>query len=604
MHGRLKVKDSSEKAAEKAIEREKKRVKYVAGIQFLFEMRERGSYNAEAFKSSALLLQVNPDALTLWCIRREILLYLRKRHYENKLLRSEDDGNKTEKTTETADEQDGEVADEKDASSTNHVEHSDWKGLPQTWKELASSELSVVASCLQANPKSYGAWHHRFWVLQQLCNDISEEDQQKVWKEELELCNLFLSKDERNFHCWDHRRAVTACGAVPAERELRFSLDLIERNFSNYSAWHYRSKLLPLVHAPPPDSCYPIHENTFHKELERVVNAVFTDPGDQSPWFFLRWLLQKQASKPQLVHMTVSRKEDGSAEVVSSFSRVVDEAAVSAMSPLHLATHVTWTSASGRPLDSVWLCEVAGDAAGDVVVAGGERVPLSAVDVSLRVTGAAVACPAAARAVLHTLLHDCRLLHQLDADNKWVLMSLAEVLCFLGSTDNVTEACDLLQRLSSVDPLRAGYYTDRRSSLKLQEAVAVQITDSTTGQETKFNGRSLGLPRLLLPHLLACCTHVDLANNNITDLAGACKLVSCTHLVLDGNPLTCLQPLSRLRRLREVSLASCGLQSGAQLAPLSALSSLRSLVLLNNEFPPSEIPVIRNSFQDVVSLKV
>jgi hypothetical protein len=61
---------------------------------------------------------------------------------------------------------------------------------------------------------------------------------------------------------------------------------------------------------------------------------------------------------------------------------------------------------------------VAGDAAGDVVAAGGERVPLSAVDVSLRVTGAAAVCPPAARAVLQTLLHDCRLLHELDADNK------------------------------------------------------------------------------------------------------------------------------------------------------------------------------------------
>lgn len=70
--------------------------------------------------------------------------------------------------------------------------------LPASWKQLLSAELHVVSACLQHNPKSYGAWHHRSWVMEQLCRGESPKDRQKAWDSELGLCNLFLTKDERN----------------------------------------------------------------------------------------------------------------------------------------------------------------------------------------------------------------------------------------------------------------------------------------------------------------------------------------------------------------------------------------------------------------------
>lgn len=49
-----------------------------------------------------------------------------------------------------------------------------------------------------------------------------------------------------------HRRFVSKLAGVSAEEELQHAESLIERNFSNYSAWHERARLLTKIHGETP----------------------------------------------------------------------------------------------------------------------------------------------------------------------------------------------------------------------------------------------------------------------------------------------------------------------------------------------------------------
>ena len=72
--------------------------------------------------------------------------------------------------------------------------------------------------------------------------------------------------------------------------EFDMTTSMLEKNFSNFSAWHYRGKLLIKIHKNN-GSVYQIPLNIIEEELEKIKHAIFTEPNDQSPWNYHRWLI-------------------------------------------------------------------------------------------------------------------------------------------------------------------------------------------------------------------------------------------------------------------------------------------------------------------------
>ncbi|CAH2078070.1 unnamed protein product [Thlaspi arvense] len=194
------------------------------------------SYTKEAIELSTKLLEINPEAYTAWNYRKLAV--------EDTLSRIESD--------------------------------------PDLFKSVLDEELRVVESALKQNFKSYGAWHHRKWVLSKGHSSTGNE---------LQLLDKFQRLDSRNFHAWNYRRFVVELTNRSKQDELQYTDDMISRDFSNYSAWHNRSVLLSSLLARNADGFVP--NQKIPEEYRFVRDAIFTDEDDQSGWFYHLWLLDQ-----------------------------------------------------------------------------------------------------------------------------------------------------------------------------------------------------------------------------------------------------------------------------------------------------------------------
>ena len=344
MHGRVKVKSSATLEKENLAKREQKLLYFQTHVKRIFELRsklkenfpcpnkieENGEHkdtieNEKAMeeilipllKATAEILVSNPDILTFWNIRRDVLLRIKE------IFSSKDENGKKDE-------------------------------LIKHWK----SELILTIECLPANPKAYGTWHHRCWTMLQ----IPKPD----WDKDIDLCTMYLTNDERNFHCWDYRRFVVNNSKALGNRaksELDFSFEKIQ-NISNYSAWHYRSKLLPVVH-PSKTSAIGVNKSKRREELRLVENAIFTDPGDSSAWFYYRWLLSScrvDVDSYQAKLQIVKKRKDNkiliatSAEINANDS-VSLELVSNDVDKLSTRIDIRWNSTNGMRFDNLWISD-------------------------------------------------------------------------------------------------------------------------------------------------------------------------------------------------------------------------------------------------------
>lgn len=491
MHGRLKVKTTAQQQEEKRLEREKKVEIYTSVMKQIFEKRCNEEDMDTNLKLTQQVLSGNPDIYTLWNIRKEIFI---------KKIENEDE----------------------------NVE------------QLLLDELDFVQSCLRGNPKSYGIWNQRRFVMLHM--------KEPQWIRELQLCNLFLQYDERNFHCWDYRRFVVRQSNISNEEELEYTTEKIKENFSNYSAWHNRTKLLAQAYPDAVDKS-KVDEKELLKEFDFVQNAFFTDPNDQSAWFYQRWLLGRKNTKPLLLSLSHILNPQ---RLIVSFSQsvhkkdLVDSCTDGNGSSLPLE----WTELVNKQTkySKTWVSLLPDQATNTNLRISFEKITHSAQWYTVSTSEKSHLSwnrelkndgnsrlfsdvhTTTKTSVLEDELAACRMLLDEEPDNKWTMATIVYLMKALDGLKYAEEIEQLISKLIKIDPMRRGYYKDLRSKYTIENKL----------QKISDNEESI--------------KEFDLSNQSITSLAHLEYLTTCQKLNLKNNKLKDTGFLKNLPCLLEVDL--------------------------------------------------
>ncbi|XP_014118450.1 PREDICTED: geranylgeranyl transferase type-2 subunit alpha [Pseudopodoces humilis] len=514
MHGRLKLRPPD---AARRRQREEKLRHYREAMDALLG----GAPPAQVLSLSAAVLAANPDVGTCWNLRRRALGAL----------------------------------------------GGDW----------VPSELAFVGQCLGVNPKSYGAWHHRSWVLARAAAP-------PAGREDLALCERLLAADSRNFHAWDHRRAV----ARDPEAELAFTGSLLSRDFSNFSAWHQRLRLLAPARERGGAGAGALPPAKLREELELVQNAVFTDPTDQSAWVYLRCILSRAPPPPRVICVHIDREDATVAVIFSRPVRVNPECPELTATLDGSALTEPWRSGEGRPRPShTWLCALpalpSDHPAHLEVTWAPDSTPR---DVRL-LPGEAQACwqepiverelfwpelGVAEAQVLQDQVQMCRELLELEPQSRGCLLTLALLLAALDPRGHAREIREHLRSLQEADPLRSGFVADVRSRFE----VALAILGA--GEGLSLPAKELTAVPLL--ERMAALARLDLAGNELRELPAALgALRSLTELDLSDNRVSKLGSAPPLPRLRLLRLDRNPIGHASALTPLAAWPRLALLGL-------------------------
>lgn len=188
---------------------------------------------------------------------------------------------------------------------------------------LIREDLAFLLPLLKQFPKCYWVWNHRAWLLQQASQYLPVTSAKRLWLEEMALVSKMLSYDSRNFHGWTYRREVVKSTELLSaqeqlsaleldhkteekkekkpdqsmtESEFAYTTKMINTNLSNFSAWHNRLQLIPKLlkerNADP-----AARRKFLDDELELIITALYTDPVDQSLWFYYNYLMTNLSPK-------------------------------------------------------------------------------------------------------------------------------------------------------------------------------------------------------------------------------------------------------------------------------------------------------------------
>ncbi|KAM3682508.1 hypothetical protein ACJW30_12G077700 [Castanea mollissima] len=551
MHGQPRKAPKPEDEAASAAKAEKLR-----NLQSQFLCFHRNNiYSKEALEVNAKLLEINPEHYTAWNYRKLAV--------EHRLTQSESD--------------------------------------PDSVNSILNEELKVVESALRQNFKSYGAWHHRKWVLSKGQSSLDHE---------LRLLDRFQKADSRNFHAWNYRRFVASLLNISEVDELQYTTDMINKNFSNYSAWHNRSVLLSNMLKRKAQGFFP-KEKVLNEEYELVHQALFTDPDDQSGWFYHLWLLEQtvKADAPLLVSswpahdsnlillgdscledsalspFNTFHSELGTIPLVVYFNKAVEgvnSSTISVESVLNMKGELTWKplSTNNSQTAQVWVTYLNYP---DIKLHSSEFYPVEESNPILSLDQLNIKDDqeeSSSKWRAETIANEIALFRELlsEINCKIGKLTLARLLIahdmmmspIANKMVHSEEVIELYSDLMMLDSPHSQYYKDECSLVLLQQITSNMEsllrycfrhgdrTSSFLGNSICLRLNNLSLSRVGSVEKLLWVQMLDLSHNELRSIEGleAMQLLSCLNL--SNNKLssfTALGPLRLLKSLKVLDIA-------------------------------------------------
>lgn len=308
MHDERKVKGEPD---EKTKEQTRQLIaKFREVYEDIFKHKAEGYMGADIIKRIDALLELNPELYSVFNYRRQLLLH------KWEVAAKEEKENTTE------------------APAAAEQPNNTFVSAKQKQLEDMEREIKLNTKILLKDYKVYSAWLHRRWLFLRMDNKMKAAFLSK----ERQQCETLLSVDERNFHAWGYRRWVLneqrklalqpvddvnetirqskSVGDEHNAQERAFTLAKIERNMSNFSAWHNRALILverlssvglaseelsvgvgrsavvsTLTDPELVEDVIGTVVDEVMGDVELCVKAFFSDPDDQSTWFYTERLI-------------------------------------------------------------------------------------------------------------------------------------------------------------------------------------------------------------------------------------------------------------------------------------------------------------------------
>ncbi|KAH3400220.1 hypothetical protein KXW79_006038 [Aspergillus fumigatus] len=191
-------------------------------------------YTPETLQKISELLSSNPEYYTVWNYRRRVL------QHEFNLASS----NESEEAVT------GQIA------------------------ALIKKDLQFLIPLLRKFPKCYWIWNYRMWLLDEAKRLLPRAVARKFWQEELALVESLekLAPEDQEVRSM-------------AQDEFEYAKKMIGTNLSNFSAWHYRTKLIQRLLSEQSASDETRKKMLDDAELD-LIHRALCDPYDQSLWFY------------------------------------------------------------------------------------------------------------------------------------------------------------------------------------------------------------------------------------------------------------------------------------------------------------------------------